>query len=230
MSDSRRSSPSAAGVADAFDRATAGREADAPVSRNIHIEAGEVTPAQRAALLEQSPVTIWLTGLSGSGKSTLSRTLERRLVEAGRPCFTLDGDNLRHGLNRDLGFSPEDRRENIRRVSEVARLMNDAGVIVVSAFISPYRDDRERARAVVGADRFVEVHLCTPLAACEARDPRGLYRKARRGELPEFTGVSAPYEAPLAPDLRLDTAALDVEACVCRLLECVLSRARTCAR
>jgi bifunctional enzyme CysN/CysC len=190
-----------------------------PVSGSIAPEVGHVTPAQREALLGQRAVTVWLTGLSGSGKSTLAKALERRLMELGRPCYVLDGDNLRAGLNRDLGFSPEDRTENIRRAAEVARLMNDAGLVVVTAFISPYAEDRERARAIVGAERFLEVHLAADLATCERRDPKGLYRKARSGALPEFTGVSAPYEAPQSPDMSLDTGVLSVEAAVALLVE-----------
>ena len=213
MSQPERSPPP-----DPHDRATA--------STNLHYEPGQVTPVERSALLGQQPVTVWLTGLSGSGKSTLSRALERRLVDLGRACYVLDGANLRYGLNRDLGFAPEERRENIRRVAEVARLMNDAGIIVVTAFISPYRDDRERARRVIGEERFIEVHLSATLAACERRDPRGLYRKARRGELPDFTGVSAPYETPHSPALSIDTEALDVEASVRLLVERALAASR----
>src|SRR6185369_11140379 len=184
-------------------------------------EPGGVTPERHAALLGQQPVTVWLTGLSGAGKSTLARALERRLVDLGRACYILDGDNLRQGLNRDLGFSPEDRRENIRRSAEVARLLNEAGVIALAAFISPYREDREMARGIIGPQRFVEVHVAADLATCEGRDPRGLYRRARSGELPEFTGVSAPYEAPANPDVTVDTAAESIEACVAQLLEAV---------
>ena len=160
-----------------------------------------------------------VVGEAGSGKSTLARALERRLTDLGRACYVLDGDNMRLGLNRDLGFSPEDRRENIRRVAEVAKLMNDAGLIVITAFISPYREDRAMARAAIGADRFAEVHLSTSLETCEQRDPKGLYAKARRGDIAEFTGVSAPYEAPEAAALRLDTGALSVEQAVQRLLD-----------
>jgi adenylyl-sulfate kinase len=185
---------------------------------NIRSEAGSVTSTQRETLLGQRAATVWFTGLSGSGKSTLAQALDARLVQLGRACYVLDGDNLRHGLTRDLGFSHADRSENIRRAAEVARLMNDAGLIVVSAFISPYRDDRENARRIVGSDRFVEVHLSTDLATCERRDPKGLYRKARAGKLPEFTGIDAPYEAPEHPELALDTSQLDVEACIDRLL------------
>ena len=153
---------------------------------------GSVTAEDRGRLLGQVPLTIWLTGLSGAGKSTLAAGLEARLVAAGRASYVLDGDNVRHGLNRDLGFSPEDRRENIRRVAEVARLMNDAGLIVITAFISPYREDRRMARDIIGGERFLEVYLNTPLAVCEARDPKGLYKRARQGGVAEFTGINAP--------------------------------------
>lgn len=202
--------PGTANVVTGHDAADEG----APVSANIAREVGQVTPEQRAALLGEEPVTLWMTGLSGSGKSTLAKSLERRLIDLGRPCYVLDGDNLRHGLNRDLGFSPEDRRENIRRAAEVARLMNEAGLIVITAFISPYRRDRAMARHVVGDSRFVEVYLETDIAICERRDPKGLYRKARAGEIADFTGVSAPYEPPVAADISLDTGTLDVEQCV----------------
>ncbi len=195
-----------------------------PASRNIRREASEVTAAQRAALLGQQPLTVWLTGLPGAGKSTLARALERRLHAFGRACLVLDGDNLRHGLNRDLGFSPEERRENIRRTAEAARLLNDAGVVSITALISPYREDRERARAIVGAERFVEVHVRATAEACESRDPKGHWRRARAGELPMFTGVDAPYEAPEAAALVLDTEALDVERCLDRLLEVIAPR------
>jgi bifunctional enzyme CysN/CysC len=181
------------------------RRAETPVpagaARNLTRHAGLVTREERRSATGQDPCTIWLTGLSGAGKSTLAALVERRLVLQARPCFVLDGDDLRHGLNRDLGFSPEDRSENIRRAAEVARLFNEAGLTVITAFISPYREDREKARAIIGPERFLEVFVDAALATCEARDPKGLYRKARRGEIPEFTGVSAPYEAPEAPDL-----------------------------
>ena len=164
--------------------------------------------------MNELPCTVWLTGLSGSGKSTLAVALRRRLADAGRLACVLDGDRVRRGLNRDLGFSPHDRSENIRRVAEVASLVNDAGLLVVTAFISPYAEDRGRAAEIVGRARFLEVHVDAPLATCEERDPKGLYRKARAGEVPEFTGVSAPYESPASPDLRLDTAGPTVEECV----------------
>ena len=161
--------------------------------------------------------TVWLTGLSGAGKTTVAQALAQALKAQGRPVAVLDGDQLRHGLNRDLGFTPEDRHENIRRTAEVARLMNGAGLTVIAAFISPYRADRAMASAIIGATHFIEVHVSTPLAVCEARDPKGLYEKARAGQLAQFTGVSAPYEAPLAAALTLDTGALALEESVERL-------------
>ena len=180
--------------------------------------AGPIAREDREALLGQRGQTIWLTGLSASGKSTLSFALEHELLQRRRPCYVLDGDNLRHGISRDLGFSHADRSENIRRVAEISRLMNDAGLIVISAFISPYRDDREAARAIIGADRFIEVYLSTPLSVCESRDPKGLYQRARAGSVAEFTGISSPYEAPQAPALVLDTSLLEVRACVERMV------------
>lgn len=192
-----------------------------PASRHVRPEIGDVPPEEHASLLGQQPRTIWLTGLPAAGKSTLARALERRLVDAKHPCFILDGDNLRHGLSRDLGFSREERHENIRRAAEVAGLMNDAGLLVVAAFISPFREDRAMARAIIGADRFVEVHLDADLATCERRDPKGLYRKARRGEIVDFTGVDAPYETPERPALTIDTANGTVEECVARVLDCL---------
>lgn len=181
-----------------------------PKSRNITAEASLVSADDRAAVLKQRPVTLWLTGLSGSGKSTIAKQLEKRLVDAGHAAFGLDGDNVRYGLNRDLGFSAEDRSENIRRVAEVARLMNDAGLLVITSFISPYRDDRQRARETIGARQFVEVLIDTPLDVCEARDPKGLYARARKGDIASFTGVSAPYEPPVSPDLRINTKGASV--------------------
>ena len=150
-------------------------------------------------------VTVWLTGLSAAGKSTLAFALEQRLLAIGRACYVLDGDQVRRGLNRDLGFSLAARSENIRRIAEVARLMNDAGLIVISALISPMATDRAMAKNIVGAARFKEIYVSTPLAICEARDPKGLYTKARAGQIADFTGVSAGYEVPLNPDLILDT-------------------------
>lgn len=185
--------------------------------------AGKVSPQERASMLRQRPVTVWLTGLSAAGKSTLAMELERRLSDARKPCYMLDGDNIRAGISRDLGFGPEDRHENIRRVAEVARLMNDAGLVAITAFISPYRADRAMAREVIGVERFIEVYVEAPLEVCEQRDPKGLYRKARRGEIPDFTGISAPYEEPAAPDLIVHTAREPVEACVQRLFDAIMA-------
>ena len=168
-------------------------------------------------MMEMQQPTVWLTGLSGAGKTTVALALAQALKAQGRAVAVLDGDQLRHGLNRDLGFSPEDRHENIRRTAEVARLMNVAGLTVIAAFISPYRADRAMAAAIIGAAHFVEVHVSTPVAECEARDPKGLYAKARAGQLAQFTGVSAPYEAPLSPALSLDTQVLALEESVARL-------------
>lgn len=159
----------------------------------------------RQRLFGQKPITLWCTGLSGSGKSTLAAALEETLIAAGNACVVLDGDTLRYGLNRDLGFSPEDRAENIRRAAEVAALFNDSGLIVIASFISPYAADRENARQIIGSERFAEVFVDAPREVCEQRDPKGHYAKARAGLIPEFTGVSAPYEPPLEPDLRLAT-------------------------
>lgn len=172
---------------------------------NLYWHHGALERASRAALKGQMPCVIWLTGLSASGKSTVANALEQRLHDMGRHTMLLDGDNVRHGLNRDLGFSEADRVENIRRVGEVARLMADAGLIVITAFISPYRSEREMVRNLMPPGEFVEVYVSTPLAVCEQRDPKGIYKKARSGEIPNFTGISAPYEEPQVPEIMLDT-------------------------
>ncbi len=174
-------------------------------AHNIHLQPVAVDKAARAALLGQRPALVWLTGLSGAGKSTIANMVETRLHAVGRHSYLLDGDNLRHGLNRDLGFTAADRVENIRRVAETARLMVDAGLIVIAAFISPFRAERALARGLLADGEFIEVHVDTPLATAEARDVKGLYQKARRGELRNFTGIDSPYEAPEAPALRIDT-------------------------
>ncbi len=178
---------------------------------NIHWQTLTVNRAARAASLQQTPRCVWFTGLSGSGKSTIANLLEKRLHAQGRHTYILDGDNLRHGLSRDLGFTEADRVENIRRVAEVAKLMVDAGLVVLVSFISPFRLDRELARSLFAPGEFIEVFVDAPLATCEQRDTKGLYAKARRGELKNFTGIDSPYEAPLAPDVRLETATADAD-------------------
>lgn len=173
-----------------------------------------VSRADRWSAHELSGVTLWFTGLSGSGKSTVANAVAARLLAAGRPAYVLDGDNVRHGLNADLGFSAEDRSENIRRVGEVARLMADAGLVVLVPVISPYRADRRRARRAHEAAglAFLEVFVDTPLELCEQRDPKGLYRRARAGELSDMTGIDAPYEAPEAPEVRITPGDIDDQA------------------
>jgi adenylylsulfate kinase len=176
-----------------------------PKAQNIVWHHSTVTRDEREQVNGHKGCTVWLTGLSGSGKSTLANMLEKALWERGCRSYVLDGDNVRHGLNKDLGFSPEDRNENIRRIGEVAALFTDAGVINVTAFISPYRADRDQARACAPEGRFLEIHIHCDLDECEKRDPKGLYKKARAGEIPEFTGISAPYEAPESPELTVNT-------------------------
>jgi adenylylsulfate kinase len=187
-------------------------------STNVTWHEGKVARADRERVLGQRGVTLWLTGLSGSGKSTIAMAVEKELLERGHLAYVLDGDNVRHGLNKNLGFSPEDRTENIRRVGEVARLFTDAGLIAITSFISPYRADRDRVRALFAAGDFVEVYVRASVDTCEARDVKGLYRRARAGEIPEFTGVSAPYEAPERPELVLDTERQSAEKSVAELI------------
>jgi len=193
-------------------------------SRNIHRQAVSVDKAARAALMRQRPVLVWFTGLSGSGKSTIANALERKLLARGCHTYLLDGDNVRHGLNRDLGFTAADRVENVRRIAEVGKLMVDAGLIVLAAFISPYRTERDMARQLMGEGEFLEVHVDTPLEIAESRDVKGLYRKARRGELVNFTGIDAPYEAPLAPELRLNTVDCTADEAAERVLALLEAR------
>jgi len=187
-------------------------------STNITWHASHVTRGERERLLGQRGVTVWLTGLSGSGKSTIAVGAERELVRRGRLAYVLDGDNVRHGLNKNLGFSPVDRTENIRRVGEVAKLFTDAGVIVMTSFISPYRSDRDGVRALLAPGDFVEVYVSATVETCESRDVKGLYQRARKGEIPEFTGISAPYEAPERPELVLDTNRQGVDESVASLV------------
>ncbi|MFP6622939.1 MAG: adenylyl-sulfate kinase [Myxococcota bacterium] len=174
-------------------------------SKNLTWHEGQVSRTEREDRLGQRGVTVWLTGLSGSGKSTIAVAAEKRLADEGRLTYILDGDNIRQGLNSNLGFSPEDRTENIRRIGEVAKLFTDVGAIVFSSFISPYRADRDSVRAIMGEGDFVETYVDASLETCESRDVKGLYKKARAGEIPEFTGISAPYEEPEKPELVIDS-------------------------
>lgn len=176
----------------------------------------------KEALLMQHSVMVWFTGLSGSGKSTIAIALERELHQRGLLCRILDGDNIRSGINNNLGFSEVDRVENIRRIAEVSKLFIDTGIITIAAFISPNNDLREMAASVIGKENFLEIYVSTPIEECERRDVKGLYAKARRGEIKDFTGVSAPFQAPAAPSLTLDTSVLSVEQSVNKLLELIL--------
>ncbi|CAG1769394.1 adenylylsulfate kinase [uncultured bacterium] len=178
---------------------------------NIKWHHGKITKDDRTKLLRQKGVTIWLTGLSGSGKSTIAVELEHALIENKHQAYILDGDNIRHGLNKNLGFSPEDRTENIRRIGEVAKLFTDANIITITAFISPYRQDRDNVRKLLKDGEFIEVYIKCPIDVCEQRDTKGLYKKARAGEVKEFTGISAPYEEPLNPELTIDTSTMTVD-------------------
>ncbi|HRI18327.1 MAG TPA: adenylyl-sulfate kinase, partial [Burkholderiaceae bacterium] len=180
-------------------------------AQNIHLQHVDVDKSARASLKGQTPCVLWFTGLSGSGKSTIANLVEKRLHAMGRHTYLLDGDNVRHGLNKDLGFTEADRVENVRRVGEVAKLMVDAGLIVMTAFISPYRAERRLAQSLLAEGEFLEVHVDTPLDVAESRDVKGLYRKARRGELKNFTGIDAPYEVPEHPALRVNTAELSAD-------------------
>jgi adenylylsulfate kinase len=188
---------------------------------NITWHEGHVTRDERGGLLKQKGVTLWFTGLSGSGKSTIAFTLEHALVQSDRLAYVLDGDNIRHGLNKNLGFSAADREENIRRIGEVAKLFADCGVITMTSFISPYRKDRDIVRAlhVEGGLPFFEIHVNTPLETCEQRDPKGLYKKARAGQLKNFTGIDDPYEAPLHPELTLDATGTSPQEATIQLLD-----------
>jgi adenylylsulfate kinase len=182
-----------------------------PKSQNIHWHGANITKDERQALLNSKGCVVWFTGLSGSGKSTIARCVEHLLLERSVPTYVLDGDNIRFGLNKDLGFSPADRTENIRRIGEVAKLFADASVVTLTAFISPYRADRDQVRAIMTAGEFFEVYIDTPIEVCEQRDPKGLYKKARAGQIPEFTGISAPYEEPVKPELVVKSEGQTVE-------------------
>ena len=178
---------------------------------NIKWHHGKITKEDRVKLLNQKGATLWLTGLSGSGKSTIAVELEHALIENRHQAYILDGDNIRHGLNKNLGFSPEDRTENIRRIGEVAKLFTEANIITIAAFVSPYREDRKNVRKLLGHGEFVEIYVKCSLEVCETRDTKGLYKKARAGEVKDFTGISAPYEEPLNPELTIDSSKLSVE-------------------
>ena len=189
-------------------------------STNVVWHEGHVSREERETRGGHRGAILWFTGLSGSGKSTLANAVDHRLHDLGHNSYVLDGDNVRHGLNGDLGFSPEDRTENIRRIGEVAKLFADAGTLALTAFISPYRADRDRIRNTAGRDGdFVEVFVSCPLSVCEERDPKGMYAKARAGEIPEFTGISAPYEEPQNPELIVDTASQTIDQCVAQVLD-----------
>ncbi|SES22102.1 adenylyl-sulfate kinase [Salipaludibacillus aurantiacus] len=183
-------------------------------SANIHWHNSVVTKQERQNLNGHKSCILWFTGLSGSGKSTLANALDKRLYEERINSFVLDGDNIRHGLNKDLGFKPEDRQENIRRIGEVSKLFVENGSIVLTAFVSPYRDDRQLARQMVDKEEFIEIYVQCPVEECEKRDPKGLYKKARKGEIPEFTGISAPYEEPVDPEITISSDRVSIEQSV----------------
>ena len=193
---------------------------------NIVWHQGTVTRADREKINGHKACTVWLTGLSGSGKSTIAVDLEKRLWERGIRAYILDGDNVRHGLNKNLGFSPEDRTENIRRIGEVAKLFTEAGVVALTAFISPYRADRDQVRKIMADGDFVEVHVDCPVEVCEQRDVKGFYAKARAGLLKDFTGISAPYEPPLRPEIEIRTDRLTIVESVAVLFDYVTARHR----
>jgi adenylylsulfate kinase len=189
------------------------------VVRNIVWHSATITKADRHRMNGHKSAILWFTGLSGAGKSTLANKVEEKLFERGIHTYVLDGDNIRHGLNKGLGFSAEDRKENIRRIGEVAKLFVDAGAFVGTAFISPYRSDRDMVRAIVGPGEFIEVYVYAPLEVCEQRDPKGLYKKARAGEIKNFTGIDDPYEAPESPELIINTGDFDLETCAAQVMK-----------
>ncbi|GIN56617.1 adenylyl-sulfate kinase [Lederbergia ruris] len=186
---------------------------------NIIWHESEVSKENRQQLKHHKSAIIWFTGLSGAGKSTISSALEKELFKKSIHTYRLDGDNIRHGLNKDLGFKQEDRKENIRRIGEVSKLLVDAGLLTLTAFISPYRADRDQVREMVEADEMIEVYVKATLETCEARDPKGLYQKARNGEIKDFTGIDAPYEEPINPEIILDTNQLDITESVTLIME-----------
>ena len=191
-------------------------------AQNVHWQALDISRDTHASLKNQKPAVLWFTGLSGAGKSTIANLVEKKLVRMNRHTFLLDGDNVRHGLNKDLGFTQADRVENIRRVGEVAKLMTDAGLIVITAFISPFQAERQMVRDMMAPGEFIEIHIDTPLAEAEARDVKGLYKKARAGELKNFTGIDSPYEPPDSPEIRIDTAKLTPEQAADFIIESLI--------
>ncbi|MBL7923364.1 MAG: adenylyl-sulfate kinase [Bacteroidia bacterium] len=193
-------------------------------STNVVQQSYKISRKDREKLLKQKALVLWFTGLSGSGKSTLADRVEQELFEQGYKTYLLDGDNIRHGLNSNIDFTEEGRRENIRRIGEVAKLFVDAGIIVLTAFISPFREDRERVRTLLAEGEFVEIHVDCPLEICEQRDVKGLYARARRGEIPNFTGISSPFEAPLQPEITVHTDRNDLETCVNQILSFTYNR------
>ena len=197
-----------------------------PKATNLVWHNHQVSRADRAKQKAQQPCIIWLTGLSGAGKSTLASALESALIHNGHHSYILDGDNVRHGLNKDLGFSSRDRVENIRRIGEVAKLLVDAGLIAVTAFISPFRADREMVRKLVAPGDFIEIYVKASIEVCEQRDPKGLYAKARAGLIKEFTGIDSPYEAPESPELVIDTAEMPLQQSTAKILDYLVSSGR----
>jgi bifunctional enzyme CysN/CysC len=193
---------------------------------NIHWQSLDVSKQSRAGLMGQKPTVLWFTGLSGAGKSTIANLVEKKLLAEGRHTYLLDGDNIRHGLNRDLGFTEDDRVENIRRVAEVSKLMVDAGLVVLVSFISPFRAERDMARAMVEEGEFFEIHVATPLAVAESRDVKGLYKKARSGELKNFTGIDSPYEEPLKAEITLDTSKVSAEDAANQIVQILRDKGR----
>jgi adenylyl-sulfate kinase len=194
------------------------------MEKNIFWQSTNVTSTDREKLMQQKGCVLWFTGLSGSGKSTVALEVEKKLIQNNRFTYLLDGDNIRHGINSDLSFSPEDRKENIRRIGEISRLFEDAGLITLVSFISPYRKDREVVRNKIGTDRFIEIFVDCPLAVCEQRDVKGLYKLARDGKIKDFTGISAPYESPENPEIHLKTAEMTIEACTENIFDYLKSK------
>ena len=192
--------------------------------KNLTKHEGKITPIDRKNRNGHDTCVVWFTGLSGSGKSTLAYALEEKLFERGIQVFTLDGDGIRMGLNNNLGFEKDDRSENLRRIAEVSKLMNQAGIVVLAAFISPFQEDREMIRSIIGSDRFVEVYVSTPIEVCMKRDPKGLYEKAKSGLIQDFTGVNSPYETPVNPTITMDSSKTSIEDLTEELVQIVLKK------